>query len=84
MRWGMISRNAAMAVELRRSRRYDIQPLTPAEARTWVGGASIDGNRLLCLTHGEQHTIRHYLPDGSHLPKAGVAKRRYVDVESRR
>jgi hypothetical protein len=36
------------------------------------------------LTHGEQHAIRAHLPDGSHLAKAGVAKRCHVDVESRR
>jgi len=47
VRWGMISRNAATAVELPKTRRYDIQPLTPAEARTFID--SIRGDRLEAL-----------------------------------
>ena len=47
MRWGMINRNAATAVELPRSRRLDIQPLTSAEARTFL--ESIRGDRLQAL-----------------------------------
>ena len=47
MRWGMINRNAATAVELPRSRRFNIQPLTPAEARTFL--ESIRGDRLQAL-----------------------------------
>lgn len=47
VRWEMISRNAATAVELPRTRRYDIQPLTPEEARTFLD--SIRGDRLEAL-----------------------------------
>lgn len=47
VRWGLISRNAATAVELPKTRRYDIQPLTPGEARTFL--ESIRGDRLEAL-----------------------------------
>ncbi len=47
IRWGMMSQNPATMVELPRGSRYEIRPLTPEEARTFL--ASIKGDRLQAL-----------------------------------
>lgn len=45
--WGLISRNAASLVASPRVEHYEIQPLTPVEARTFL--AAIKGDRLEAL-----------------------------------
>jgi integrase len=47
VRWGLVSRNAAALVDGPRVERYDIQPLTPTEARAFLD--SINGDRLEAL-----------------------------------
>lgn len=47
VRWGLISRNAAALVASPRVEQYEIKPLTPEEARTFL--ASMKGNRLEAL-----------------------------------
>ncbi len=45
--WGMVARNAAEHIDGPKVERFDIQPLTPDEARTFL--ASIRGDRLEAL-----------------------------------
>src|SRR5260370_33011166 len=47
VRWGLIARNAASLVDGPRVERYEIQPFTPDEARTFL--ASMKGDRLEAL-----------------------------------
>jgi integrase len=47
VRWGLVSRNAAALVDGPRVERFDIQPFTPDEARTFL--KSIRGHRLEAL-----------------------------------
>jgi integrase len=47
MRWGLVSRNVAALVSNPRVEQYEINPLTPIEARTFL--QSLEGNRLKAL-----------------------------------